>query len=402
LQSLICDICGGNDWKSIYEKQALHPLWWVNANSIDARLRYVVCQKCGYITLFPRLGFDEYETYCKLAPAPSRAAFSKRSNTLEARKTFILDHIGRTEFDVLIEVGPAYGDFLLLLSEFKKRIGVEPASKYCEFVETSKLPLEYHCCMLERVPEHSPDLLSSADLALAANVLEHAFEPRTFLRNLINLAKPGGNVYIEVPCVEAMAEAKHADYQTLHFGHISQFSADVLTQLCISESLEPVSMEVSSKDKYPVMRGLYKKPGRADRVAKLFQQHVESIDHQAQTAKKILVRHLVPEELNRLVVWGCGTDLLDVLNLLDDSQRGSLAARANLVDTNDRKHHRKMAGMEILDPTTLSSEPVDTVLISSRSELIQSDIMKDCKRVFPKAEVVLLFPFESKEEENIQ
>src|SRR4030042_3893896 len=246
MQDFICSVCGGDDWKSVYEKQVMHPLWWLDDKSIDIKLKYFICQKCGYITLFPRLRFDEYERYYKLAPAPSRDAFSKRAPMLEARTTFILNNINQNELDVVVEVGPAYGEFLLLLSEFKKRVGIEPSSTYCEFVGSLKIPLEYYCCMIEEVPESVPELLSSADLAVASNVLEHAFDVRIFVKHLVKLVKPGGYVYIEVPSVEAMAECKKPIYQTIHFGHISQFSKSVLNKLCISESLEPVKVEFTA------------------------------------------------------------------------------------------------------------------------------------------------------------
>jgi len=390
MESLICNVCNSNDWKPVYEKQVMHPLWCLDENNLDLKLNYFICQECGYITLFPRLRFDEYETYYNSVPAPSRDSFSKRSPMLQMRKSFIMDHISRATLDTAIEVGPAYGDFLLLLSEVDKRIGIEPSKTYCELVNSSEVPFVYYCNMLENVRESAPELLSSADLVMASNVLEHAFDPRAFVKHLVALVKPAGFVYIEVPGVEAMAECSEPIYQIIHFGHISQFSIPVLNKLCISESLEPVEVELTAKYNYPVLRALYKKSDDVDTIAKYFRTHCDFLDEQAAAAKKTLVEKLISN--NQIVIWGCGQDLLDILALLDIPQCELLAKKAKLVDKNKNKQNKKLNGIDINDPNVLLSDPIDTVLISSRSQLIQSDINSAAEKLFPDAQIVCLYP----------
>ena len=67
---------------------------------------------------------------------------------------------------MVVEVRPSFRDFLLLLPEFKRRVGIEPARMACQHVKSSNFPLEYHCCMLEDVPESLPQLLEATDLAV--------------------------------------------------------------------------------------------------------------------------------------------------------------------------------------------------------------------------------------------
>lgn len=392
MRDFSCDVCYGNMWKPVYRKKILHPLWWLSDDSITIDLNYIICQECGYITLFPRMRPDEYEKYYRLAPTPSQDAFPMRAAILEERKAFILNHINGSGLDVVVEVGSAYGDFLLLLKDVKKRVGIEPSSTYCEFIESSNIPVEYYQCVIEDVPENAPELISSADLAVASNVLEHAFDPRDFIRNLSGLVRPDGHVYIEVPLVEAMAECNEPVYQTIHFGHISQFSESVLNKLCISESLELVAMECSVKDNYPLVRALYKKLHRADNIEKLFRSHCDALDKQALLAKEILMGQVTSNNLKQTVVWGCGQDLLDVLNLLDDSELELLMTRSKIVDMNKDKQHKKLAGIEILDPAALSFQQIKAVVNSSRSKLIQHDIINNAGKIFPDAEIILLYP----------
>jgi SAM-dependent methyltransferase len=392
MKTFFCDVCRKNDWESIYEKQIVHPLWWIDKQNIDIKLQYIICRQCGYITLFPRMKYREYEAYYRLAPVPSRNAFLKRKPMLEVRREFILHHVQQNNVvsDVVIEIGPAYGDFLAMLPEFKKRIGVEPSADYFDSSKITGIPFEYHNCMLEEIPARAPALLSSANLVVASNVLEHAFNPRDFINHLAKLVKGGGYIYLEVPSVEAMAECKNPAYQTIHFGHISQFSIPVLNRLCISENLDPVRVEFTVKDNYPAIRALYRK-GAVNDIARFFKQHCKYLDDQVLTGKEILLEQSNSGNRN-ILIWGCGNDLLDILSSLDDFERAQLSNRVKLVDTNSLKHHKRLFGIEIQGPSNLLSHQVDTVLIASRSELIKDDIMGDARNIFPGAQIFFLYP----------
>ncbi len=391
MKSLICDICRSEDWTELYKKQVLHPLWWLTEKPGNMLLKYVICKNCGYITLSPRLSFEEYQDYYRLSPTPSRDAFGKRDKLLGERKNFISKNFIEAEFDLAIEVGPAYGDFLLRLTEFRNRVGIEPSRDYCQSVADAGRPFVYHCCMLEQVPEQYPELRDSADLVVAAHVLEHAHQPRSFLQDLISLAKPGGLIYIEVPSVEAMSELRDSAAQTIHFGHISQFCVEVLNQLCVSEALEVVSNEVSAAEKYPLLRGLYQKPRRVATIAEQFRRHAGFNDIQAIQAKKVLVE-LLESSNKSLVLWGCGDDLFDILQSLNPPEQAKLAKRAKLVDMNPGKQGKSFAGLDVCDPVVLHASSVEKVLICSRSKLIQSDIRKAATELFRDIESIALFP----------
>lgn len=391
MKSAACDVCRGKDWALLYEKQILHPLWWLKEKNAGKKLRYYICQKCGYIALFPRLSFSESQDYYRLAPTPSLAAFATRGKLLGARKQFILRKLREALFNRIVEIGPAYGDFLRIMPEFKQRIGIEPSANYCQIVEDNTSPFEYHCCMLEDVAERHPELLESADLVVASHVLEHAYQPRKFVRDLIGLARPGGFIYIEVPSVEAMAELSDSAAQTIHFGHVSQFSAPVLNQLCVSEALDVVGNEISAREKYPLLRGLYTKPRRAEIVGEQFRRHGSLVDAQAIQAKQVLLKALSANK-KHLVLWGCGDDLFGVLKLLSGAQLNLLAKRGSLVDMNPRKQNKRFSGLVVADPSDVGSASVGTVLICSRSKLLQSDIGRAAKALFGAAECITLFP----------
>ncbi len=401
MKDFICNVCNGQSYKPIYEKQVSHPLWWCGKGYDVIQLRYVVCLNCGYITLFPRLSFVEYEENYRLVPGLDREVLSKRRKVmLEERKEFIRHNCDGIDSNTVVEVGPAYGDFLLLLSEFKNRVGIEPSSTYCEHVERSELPLDYRSCMLEDAPQIAPDLYASANMVVACHVLEHAENPRIFVRNLAGLVKLGGYVFIEVPSVEAMSECEDPIFQTTHFGHVSQFSIPVLNRLCISESLQPVRVEFTSRHDYPVIRALYQKHAAPDGIAELFRRHCEFIESNGLATKQILLDKLNSDKTRHVLVWGCGQDLFDVLDLLNESEVELLARKVRLVDVNKGKQGKVLYDMKIEDPAAFASQAIETVVVSSRSELIQSDIIKHARRLAPTAELILLYPLQVPSEVN--
>ncbi len=387
-----CCICDSNDWQTLYHKEVLHPLWWLNDNHKYLKLRYVICRNCEYIKLHPMLNFDEYEVHYRQSPGLAQDAFDVRTPIIQERKDFILQYINGVDYDTVLEVGPAYGDLLLILTEFDKRIGIEPSSTYFDHVKSSNLPLEYHTCMLEQVPHLIPALLNSANLILACHVLEHAVDPRNFINHLLSLAKPGGYLFIEVPSVEAMSQCQQSIFQTLHFGHVSQFSISVINRLCISLGLEAIKVESTTKHDYPIIRALYRKAHVEDEVAKLFVNHCDSVDAGAARAKRILLDELNRASLNPLIVWGCGQDLLDILVLLNDSERQLFHKKAYIVDVNTGKQNKELDGFQIHAPETFSSSKVDSVVVTSRSQLIQSDIAKSANKLFPEIKNIRLYP----------
>lgn len=389
LDDFCCPVCFHSTWASCYSRRIMHPLWWLRDEADYMDLSYVICQSCGYITLFPRLDPDDYATYYRESPTPGREAFARRLPLFQSRKDYIAEHLPSGHRSQVVEVGPAFGDFLMLFDEFDSRVGIEPSALYGQHVRDSGLPLRYVPCMLDEVKTSEPELLEQADLAMASHVLEHALQPREFVRDMVQLVRPGGCVYIEVPAVESMAQVTTSAYQTVHFGHISQFSEGSLNQLCRSELLEPVRVELSTAWDYPAIRGLYRKNDRAVGIAEQFRQHTGSIDQAAVDAKDSLLDLL--SRRNQCLLWGCGEDAWQVLGFLSDSELELLRSKVTLIDANPKKWHRKVTGMEIVGPDSASAADVDAVAVASRSNLLQKEIGQAARERFSGAEVVSLY-----------
>jgi len=352
---------------------------------------YEMCLGCGYIGLVETLCPEEWRTYYELSPTPSRDAFKLRAPTLEERRAFVSRFLGDSPCGIVIEIGPAYGDFLAGFSEFDERVGVEPSHEYCEMIRSSNVPILLRECALEQVVTHAPELQGSGDLVMACCVLEHAPDPRAFVRAMVQLAKVGGLVYIEVPAVEAFAETDNPSYQTLHPGHRSQFSAVALHWLCVSEFLAPVGAEITAKHSYPVMRAMYRVAPDADALEGLLMRHVAAVGHQALQAKERLLGHVTSRSNSQTVIWGCGQDLLDVFDLFNDAEFAGISDGVTLVDADQSKQGRTLRGLTIRAADAFEQHSVDLVLVASRSELIRADIRRAACCAFPSAHVLNLY-----------
>ncbi|MFC1705287.1 methyltransferase domain-containing protein [Planctomycetota bacterium] len=369
-----CCVCGREAFSLVHEDNVLHPLWWDPSQPLECRLQYEGCDGCGFVRLASGLSLEVLKTYYRVTPTPSQEVFAKRAGMYDSRVEFIRESVGRRLRGTLIEVGPAYGDFLARFSEFEERIGIEPSREYRKLVRARGLPFVYHDCLLEEVSVRCPQILGCGNLVAACNVLEHAVSPADFIRALAALARAKGWVYLEVPSVEAMAECHDPCYQTLHVGHVSHFAVPVLNRLCVAAGLSPVRTEWSARDSYPVVRALYQKDPSPTEIHRMFMWHAAGRTATADEARGRLLAILEETGAQRLAIWGCGQDLLDVLNRLSEQELVALQSRTVLVDANTRKQQRGLVGLTIRSPDALLGKRPNVVIVASRSQLIVQDI----------------------------
>jgi len=388
MMTKICQICGESNWSQVYSKSVIHPLWSVTGQESKFQLNYYCCHECGFIVLNPVLSLEQYQQYYESSSAPSHASFGKRAPMLVQRRAFLLRHLESASLGRVIEVGPAYGDFLLTLNGAKDLIGIEPSRKYCDFVKAEHPELSYYPFMLENLSDNAPELIGTADLVISCNVLEHTMDPRAFVQALTGVIRQDGLVLLEVPGVEAMAECPAPRYQTLHPGHVCQFSAATLNRLCASLGLQLVALESTAMLDYPVLRVLFRKAANGEQIAELFRRHCDAVDTQAQIAKRIMLENLA--KARGPVIWGCGQDLLDIVNLCSDAEHARLIEQVTVVDVNKMKHGKEFFQAIVVSPDDVCKE-VDLVLIPSRSELLRDDIRAAAHARFPRAHVVYCY-----------
>ena len=389
-ESFCCPVCDAAQYRVLMDKQVAHPLWWLDDYPELLQLRYVLCEACGYICLRPHLSAQQYDAIYRHSPGLDRETIKEtRQSTLRQRKAFIDQHAVDLTTGTVVEVGPAYGDFLNLFPSFKRRLGIEPSTTYLNTVRQESPALEYHPFVLEDFVEHQPAFCQSADLVLACHVLEHAFDPRVFVENLARLAARGAYVYIEVPSIEGMARTKKPRYQNLYYGHVSQFTAPVIRRLGVMCGLTPVEIVHSHSDDYPVIRALFRKTAWPEMAATAFQRHRAQTEQLTAAALTRLSDVLRDGAMSDIVIWGCGQDLLDLVLALPAPERQLFGQKVTLVDRNPGKQGRTFFGKKILPPAHASR--ADVVLIATHSQILGIDIGRDVAAMFSHVPLINLY-----------
>jgi hypothetical protein len=390
----VCSVCKSRQSSLLMKREVAHPLWWMDDKPDTMTLRYVICEACGYIQLHPHLSQKEYDEIYRLTPGLDLKTLSEdRKKMLHLRKAFILKHADELKNGTVIEAGPAYGDFLVMFDSFKRRIGIEPSETYHGLVAKERPELEYYSCLLEDFLNTEPGFKECADLVTACHVLEHAFNPSDFIKELSKLVNQSGYLFIEVPSIEGMSEIEAPLYQNLYFGHVSQFSTSVITRIGVQAGLSPIYVEYTATNHYPVIRALFRKNQSVDKIRTLFFKHAENIEKLRVKACSIFTSLLLDDNKKHILVWGCGQDLLDIISSLKEKPLEQYQQKVLLSDRNPGKQQRFFRGVPIELPEANIDEPIDVVVIPSRSQLICIDIGREASALFPDAKIV--YPYKN-------
>ena len=193
-----CDLCGAHTVRELYTASDRlrndGPLWTI-----------VECDGCGVLRTLPELSDADLAQYYPDeywgAPEPTQ----KWINSSQSEKTVFLSRCGLSGGRIL-DVGCGSGFFLRALDAQKwDRFGVEPseaAAKEAErFIGTG------HVVAGTLTQSGLAD--SMFDVITLWSALEHANEPRVYLREAKRLVKSGGTIVIQVPNV--------ASYQSRFF-----------------------------------------------------------------------------------------------------------------------------------------------------------------------------------------
>jgi 2-polyprenyl-3-methyl-5-hydroxy-6-metoxy-1,4-benzoquinol methylase len=183
-----CPVCGSDQRQFPFR---LHPPYSV------AR-----CTACGFHYLYPRLiesaiqeAYRESSYYEGGACGYADASYTAQESALRTTFKRLLHNLagrGLTSGD-LLEIGCGYG---YLLDEarpfFDRHVGTEFSAQGAEIAR--KTGADVFVGGIEQV-----SLERKFDCVITTQVIEHVYEPLTFVRQLANHTKPGGHIVIATP-----------------------------------------------------------------------------------------------------------------------------------------------------------------------------------------------------------
>lgn len=188
---VVCPACQGSDAKPAFEKYGF---------------AFQNCNTCDTIYMSPRPSeavLAEYyansENYAYWAKHIFPA--SEQSRREKIHKPWLKRILGYCdEFQIsrrlLLEIGPGFGTFCSVATEakvFNRVVGVEPTPELAQACRDRGVEV------FEQRVEDLDDSLKDADVVVAFEVIEHLFEPRTFIEGIKAKMSPGALLILSCP-----------------------------------------------------------------------------------------------------------------------------------------------------------------------------------------------------------
>jgi len=189
-----CVICGGSDFKLIYEGAVRDGAYGTlrHGASIDE------CMQCGVQKLAEKdcTPASYYETGQYREILKQSLVISKAVLEQDDMQRFTLDVLGSNTLRnmSMLDVGCGVGSLLDMTRSISgSQIGIEPCAPYLE----SLTKRGYR--VFPSLSDAVKDNVKGIDWAFSIQVIEHVDNPREFLEEILSLLKPGGKVLISTP-----------------------------------------------------------------------------------------------------------------------------------------------------------------------------------------------------------
>jgi SAM-dependent methyltransferase len=193
-QEIACVACGGTQTKYQFDKNDF---------------AYGLCNDCGTLFQSPRPPLAAFETFYRRSESARYWAEDFFPAVAEVRREKIfrprVERLAKLctekgiDVERLIDVGAGFG---ILLDEWRKcfprtqLLAVEPSTSLAG--ECRSKGFEVFEGLVENVVGYD----NSADLVVCFEVLEHVYDPLSFIRVLKRLVRPGGYVFVSTLCID--------------------------------------------------------------------------------------------------------------------------------------------------------------------------------------------------------
>jgi len=255
------------------------------------------CNICGTLFQNPRPSIDSFEAFYRdsessrywaevFFPAVSEMRLEKIFKPRVKRLVALCEEKG-IDVENLIDVGAGYGLFIeewRQLNPLTKIVAVEPSSSLAEECRSKGFDV------VEEIVENVKGYNDSANLVTCFEVLEHVHEPLDFLKDLKELAKPGGYVFISTLGIDGfdlqVLWEKSSQISPPH--HINFLSTDGFVKLFQRAGLEDIWVTTPGQLDVDIVRNAYKKDPELLRGQRFIEKLIKD-DKKADAFQQFLV-----------------------------------------------------------------------------------------------------------------
>jgi SAM-dependent methyltransferase len=224
---------------------------------------YSGCNTCGTLFQNPRPALKQFEAFYRDSESSRywaevffpAVAETRRDKIFRPRVEKLMQLCDETGNDVqrLIDVGAGYGIFLDEWRKYSPRthlVAIEPSAALAAQCRAKGFEVT------ENIVENVTSYDNFADLVVCFEVLEHVFEPLSFVRTLAKLTRPGGTVFVSTLCVDGfdlqMLWEKSNQISPPH--HINFLSVAGFKRLFERAGLEDISVTTPGKLDVDIVR----------------------------------------------------------------------------------------------------------------------------------------------------
>lgn len=231
--SIPCDLCGSTDVDelSLIDRDGSY-------------LRTVVCRRCGLVYSDPRPDSEQVRGYYSQGYRMDyKATFQPKPKHVYRAGKVALDRFRRLAGILkrgyrVLDFGAGSGEVVFVLrAAGYEASGFEPNEGYARFAsEVLGLPIR-HCFYQDiRIEPESQDVVT------AFHVMEHLESPYDALKHVRDWLRPGGQLLVEVPNVEAICQWPRSRF---HRAHLYNFSPATLEMVGRKAGYSVINSSVS-------------------------------------------------------------------------------------------------------------------------------------------------------------
>jgi SAM-dependent methyltransferase len=235
-----CDLCGSDNFHTLYIKSIKNSLPWsnfINQEEFPIIVSGTICKNCGWIFQNPSYTDIELDLLYNYSDSNTLSQEAKELADLNAKKRgkilydIVIKHF-TAQTKKILDVGGRNGELMQVFDTNKYNISVldmdagEPINKEYEKI---------------RIPFLKFETKIKFDLITMLHVLEHTDSPSNFLKKANKLLNDNGLIYIEVPSelITHLIIRHVGDHR-----HLGYFSSNVLAKFLESNGFECIYCKV--------------------------------------------------------------------------------------------------------------------------------------------------------------